>query len=271
MKDTISQIGESVMYKIAFFVEGKTEMLFVERMIAQFAHPNPVIIQMTEARGGGQDGRVPLSYKTIGITKQPTNEQFYVLICDCGGEENVKPRISEEHANLHNQGYELIIGIRDVRPNFDVATLPDLRRIMKTALDEKLVPVMFILPLAEVEAWFLSEHTHFSRINPSITVAAISQTLGFDPATDDMTIRPTPTEDLNDCYRIGQRVYKKSKAKRTINALDMNEVRVTLPNRIPELRKLVKTIEKFLTMPAATQPQGTSHPALDSTQSTAKA
>ncbi|PTB26385.1 hypothetical protein C9I56_23350 [Paraburkholderia caribensis] len=258
------------MYKIAFFVEGKTEMLLIERMIEQFARPNPVYIKMMEARGGGKDGRVPLSYKAIGITKQQNNEQFYVLICDCGGEDNVKPRIDEEHKNLHEQGYELIIGIRDVRPKFGIATLPSLKVIMNTAIDKNLIPVRFILPLAEVEAWFLSEHTHFPRIHPSITAQTISQTLGFNPAADDMTIRSNPADDLDDCYRIGNRAYNKSKAKRTINALDMNEVRANLPNRIPELKKLVKTVENFFNPPPTVPPQVALQPVASNAQPAAE-
>lgn len=250
----ISQTVEREMYKIAFFVEGKTERLLIEKMIEEFAKPHAVFINSMEAEGGGRDKKTPVSYKAIEIKKELTNEQFYVLIVDCGGENNVKPRIDEEHKNLHDKGYELIIGIRDVRPKFGVATLSALKTIMNTAIDKTLTPVMFVLPLAEVEAWFLAEHTHFPKIEPTITSATISQQLGFDPASDDMTLRANPADDLNACYQIGNRAYNKKKAKRTIAALDMSQMRLALPDRISELKRLVRTIERFFSPPPTLEP-----------------
>ena len=41
----------------------------------------------------------------------------------------------------------------------------------------------FILAIMEIEGWFLAETTHYGRIDPAITVAAIKETLKFDPGS----------------------------------------------------------------------------------------
>ncbi|WP_165979575.1 DUF4276 family protein [Paraburkholderia guartelaensis] len=242
------------MRRIAFFVEGRTEVHFVERFLRDLANRDEITIDKREILGGGKSGAA-LTITSIDATHRASDEKFYVLIHDCVGENNVKPRLAEQHQALTAAGYEVIVGIRDVRPQYSATTLSTLRKSMKSAIDKNLAPVVFILPLEEVEAWFLAEHTHFERIAPQITVPAIVANLGFDPANDDMTQRPTPADDLAACYRLGGRSYTKRKTKRTVNALDMQLVRTTVADKMSELKKLVRIVDKFLTPIASAEVQ----------------
>jgi hypothetical protein len=99
----------------------------------------------------------------------------------------------------------------------------------------------------EIEAWFLSETTHFHRIHSSITVAAIIKNIGFDPENDDMEKRSNPAEDLNNCYQIGRRTYSKRQAQVTINALDYSLIYLEHPARNRYLKQLIAAIDAFLT------------------------
>jgi hypothetical protein len=153
----------------------------------------------------------------------------------------------EEHENLTRSGYSRIIGLRDVRPKFTYAEIPRLEMNLPKYIRTSLAPVTFILAIMEIEAWFLSEATHFQRIDPSITVAAIKATLGFDPENDDMGQRFTPAEDLNNCYRIGGKTYTKRQAQVTIHALDYTYMYVELQNKIRYLQRLIAEIDAFLT------------------------
>ena len=89
----------------------------------------------------------------------------------------------EEHENLTRKGYQKIIGLRDVRPDYTDATIKDLETMLAKYIKTKVSPVVFILAVLEIEAWFLAEATHFPRIHPTITIAAIKAALGFDPRT----------------------------------------------------------------------------------------
>ncbi len=161
--------------------------------------------------------------RTMALIKaaQPANGQrYFVLIVDCGGDRLVKDRIREEHQGLTTKGFSKIIGMRDVRPQFTRAEIPRLEANLPTYIRTSLIPVEFVLSVMEIEAWFLSETTHFARIDPAITVESIRNTLGFDPVNDDMAERQTPSQDLNDCYALAGKAYEKHTSKNTTDVLD---------------------------------------------------
>lgn len=240
------------MRRIAFFVEGKTERLFVTRLLKEAANDGQLLIDEKTARGGGKTGK-PLVYTQINAIRPTTNEQYYALIVDCGSENNVKVRLHGDHADLTNKGYERIVGMRDVRPTYDRDSVDLLRKKMRAAINKQLAPVSFVLPLMEIEAWFLAEHSHFIRISPEISPPAIQQALGFNPETDDMSARDAPADDLHDCYQLAGFAYNKTNAMRTVNALDMTFVWADLADRVPALRHLVRIVNDFLGTPASPQ------------------
>ena len=169
-------------------------------------------------RGGSAS---PTSIRIIKAAKHSTGQKYYVLIVDCGSDDSVKTRIRDQHQNLSASGYSRVIGIRDVRPQIAYADIPRLEANLPRYISTSLIPVKFILAIMETEAWFLAESTHFSRIDPAITISAIKSNLGFDPENDSMELRPNPAVDLNDCYHIGGKSYKKKQTRidLTINGL----------------------------------------------------
>jgi hypothetical protein len=152
------------------------------------------------------------------------------------------------------KNYWRIVGLRDVRPEFTAAEIPRLEQGLRTRIKAALAPVEFILAVMEIEAWFLAESTHFARIDPAITCAAIQATLGFHPEQDDMSQRPNPTEDLKACYQIGGQTYIKP-AIATVAALDMDQFYIETAGRCRFAPKLTATIDAFLNQPPpAAQP-----------------
>ena len=231
------------MNKLAVFVEGYTEVVFVEKLIEEIAGETNVLIEHREIRGGGSKRR---TFARVRAAKPDTGQRYFVMIIDCGGDHLVKERVLEEHQNLTNAGYSKIIALRDVRPDFTHADIPRLETGLRTYIKSSLIPVEFILAILEIEAWFLAESTHFPKIDPAITVASIIATLGFDPEHDDMSARPIPADDLNRCYAIGGKTYQKHMAKDTVDALDYALVYLDLPPRIPYLGRLIGSISSFL-------------------------
>jgi hypothetical protein len=231
------------MNKLAVFVEGYTEVVFVEKLIEEVAGENNVLIEHREIRGGNSKRR---TFAQVKASKPDTGQRYFVMIVDCGGDKLVKDRVREEHENLTKAGYSKIIALRDVRPGFTHLEVPQLEKGLRTYIKTSLAPVDFILAILEVEAWFLTEFTHFPRIDPAITVAAIRATLGFDPERDDMSTRLMPADDLNRCYAIGGKSYQKRMAKDTVEALDYALVYLSLPAKIPYLNRLIGSITSFL-------------------------
>ena len=174
------------MNRLAVFVEGYTEVVFVQKLIEEIAGKNNVLIEHRAIRGGARPGA---AMRLITAARPETGEKYYVLIYDCGGDEPVKARILEEHSNLTNKGYSAILGLRNVRPRFTHAEIPKLEADLPKYIKTSLIPVTFILAVMEIEAWFLAETTHYCRIDPAITLEAIRTGLGFDPETDDLEQR----------------------------------------------------------------------------------
>ena len=234
------------MNKLAVFVEGYTEVVFVEKLIEEIAGEQNVLIEHREIRGGGARSSSRRTFAQVRAARPETGQNYYVLIIDCGGDHLVKTRILEEHENFDRGGYLKIIGLRDVRPDFTHVDIPRLRSELPHHIRTSLIPVEWVLAILEVEAWFLTEATHFPRIDPAITTAAIQATLGFNPETEPMDQRLTPADDLNNCYKIGGQVYQKGNAIATVNALDIAAVYFELSERILDLKNLCDSISLFL-------------------------
>jgi len=236
------------MNRLAVFVEGYTELVFVEKLVEEIAGKNKVVIQQQKIRGGGKGRRgVKRSSAIVKAANPVGGEKYYVLIVDCGGDELVKPRIVEEYDNLARAKYLKIIGMRDVRPKYDHSTMRDLEAKLPKFVKSKPIPVEFVLAVLEVEAWFLAEATHFPKIDPAITVAAIIAALKFDPENDDMEQRLTPTDDMQDCYAMGGKSYEKNLAQDTMDALDFNLIYLELWKKFKHLERLINSLTAFLT------------------------
>jgi hypothetical protein len=234
------------MRKIAFFVEGTSEMLFLERLIEEVANAKEILIEKMRIRGGGKSGKHP---KTISIVDGKValgSEQFYVMIVDCGGDHLVGQRIREEHKRLTDDGYERIIGVRDIRPSFTREEAPLLLQGMEGVVDKALAPVIFVLSMMEVEAWFLAEYSHYERIHPELTPQVILESLGFDPRILIPGERDYPSSDLQQSYALRGIVYEKSSVQNTIDSLDMAYVYTELPEKVPEIAVLAQAVDDFL-------------------------
>lgn len=231
------------MNKMAIFVEGYTEVVFIDKLIQQIANKNSVLIQWREISGGST---CALQNHQIKAAGPHAGQQHFVVIHDCGGDDAVKTRMNQEYPKLVAAGYSKIICIRDVYPKFTYADIPTLRTTLPMYIKTKPIAVDFILSIMEIEAWFLAEHTHLPKIHPAITVPAIVTALQFNPETDELQLRPTPANDMVACYALGGVTYLKGNAQATMDALDYASIYLELGERFPDLKKLIEIIEAFL-------------------------
>jgi len=231
------------MKRLAFFVEGATEVLFIEKLIQEIAGKNNVTIELGFVKGGRT---MPKQLTVIKAKNTVSGTKYYVLIINCQGDHQVKTRIVEEHLSFSSQGYEKIIGIRDVRPTFQYSEIPKLKATLHKEFNLSLIPVEIILSAMEIESIFLGETTHFEKIDPAITVDAIWSTLGFNPITDDMELRQETASDLANCYAIAGKTYEKTLVKNTIDALDFDRMYLEQIQKFQSLSMLVSNIDSFL-------------------------
>jgi hypothetical protein len=224
--------------KLAIFVEGYTELKFVERLILEIAGRINVVIAKHQMSGHAM--------VRIEGHNEASDATFYVMILDCRGDTAVRDRIGEQHAGLSSAGYSKIIGIRDVRPDFERHEIPQLRLGLHKYLKTSLAPVTFILCEMEIEAWFLAETGHFPRVDAALTKEAVTAQLGFDPDVEDVCTRLNPTADLAAVYAMVGKEYRKGNIEALTQILDFEYIYCELKDRIPDLKRLCDDVDEFL-------------------------
>lgn len=228
------------MKKLAIFVEGQTEQIFVRKLLEEIAGEKNIKINIM--------AKDPRQIERISMTNLANNSiQYYVLIYNCCNDEALVGYISDEYTKLINDGYSKIIGLRDVYPNFTFSQIDELERRLNFSLRGKNFAKV-ILAVMEIEAWFLSEWKHFAKISPSLTPTTIYEKLGFNPQTDDMEERPHPAEDLNQVYQLVGRSYQKRRKQTETIALNLDYefLYLELVEKVHRLREFVDHINTFM-------------------------
>ena len=233
------------MKKLAIFVEGQTEQIFVQKLVVEVIGQNAVNIESIKVTGGR---RIKKQWIRINAFQPDPHREYYVQIIDCAGDDRVKSEIRDNYDTLVNAGYSAIVGIRDVYPKFTFAEIPKLRENLKYGMKTKPFEAIFVLGVMEIEAWFLSEHTHFRKLDPALTLDAINTTCGFDPSVDDMQLRPHPSADLDEIYHIAHLHYAKNKdtVQRTVDVLNYASLYAEIPKKLPDLKRVVDVLDSFL-------------------------
>lgn len=228
------------MKKLAIFVEGRTEQVFVIKLLTEIVDNKSIFIEEQKNTKGE-------NFKTIRISSKTSEQKYYILICDCRNDERIKTSIIDRCKKLYENKYEKILGLRDVYP-FELEDVPKLKKWSLYNVPTKYMPIHIILAQMEVEAWFLAETTHFPRIHSSLTLDAIKNVLNFDPSVDDVEIRTHPAQDLHNVYSLANFAYTKKERNinRTVNALDYSNIYLNLKDRIKNLSIFIEEIDSFL-------------------------
>lgn len=229
------------MKRVAFFVEGLSEQLFLEKLLLEIFSRNKIVVDCRKISGGS---RIPVTITQISTPTLTVDREYYVLIYDCGGDANVGSYIRDQRESLKNHGYIKIVGIRDVYPQFTRSEIPRLLRSIHHGIPQKDIPVKFILSIMEIESWFLAEETHYPKINSSLTLSLIQSNKGFNPDSYDTQLFDMPAIKLNEVYQlVGMRYLKEnSNISRTINAMDFANIYFEVQKRITSLKELINEI-----------------------------
>ena len=233
------------MKRIAFFVEGQTEQIFVNRLIKEILGTQQINIIQKQFRGGVNIPKVEI----VRNSSFSRNPKYEVLIFDCGSDNRVKSEILDNIETLRKNGYEMIIGLRDLYPLpiDDLEKLEKGLRFLPNKLKNDAQYFDVIIAVNEIEAWFLAETNHFRKIDKRLTGRFIKDKLGFDPYASDPQAREHPAKDLDNIYRLVGKSYTKkyNATTRVVNKLDFNNIRFNLRYDINPLDRLLKAIENF--------------------------
>ena len=238
------------MNKLAIFVEGQTEQIFVEQLLNVLAHDCEVSIEKRRGFGGRDSGR---SFITLSSPSEKT--PFYILLVDSSNDGRVLTDIRESYKGLCEQGYSKIIGLRDVYPHA-YSDFRKLRRMVRKHMPSgKVLPVVCFAVL-EVETWFIAEYTHFKKIHPRLTRRFIKDRMGIDPADPNIEEKIGPLLDelelspagyLNQIYKLVGRSYSKKKQQviNIVKVMNFKEVINEVPKRAHALGFFIRELKDF--------------------------
>jgi len=231
--------------KLAIFVEGQTERIFITRLLQEIAGYKKVSVEVYQVRGDKANRKIqPLKSNLIEVAP------FFILLYDCGCDSHVLSDIKKQHNSLTNNGYEKILGLRDLHPEplkNRTQVENGIKGFLKT-FQKNGIPISMILVIMEIEAWFLGEYSFLTKIDSCLTSNFILHNLGFDLNALDVEQIPHPSEALNKIYQLIQRSYDKSETtvEEIASLLNYEFMYLHLVNKIKQLKPLIDAINLFL-------------------------
>lgn len=233
------------MRRIAFFVEGQTEQIFLNRLVREILGYDYTNVILKQYRGGAT---VPK--REINITRSMAIAPRYeVLISDCGSDNRVKSEMLAQMSSLKANGFERVIGLRDLYP-MHLDELPKLEkglRFLPQSQQKNSKFMEMVIAVREVETWFIGEYTHFQRVDKRLDKSKINRYLGFDISMVDAETIEHPAKTLDEIYRLVGKTYIKRRwqVQRIVKKLDINFMENEVSREAKSLHKLMNILESI--------------------------
>lgn len=239
------------MKKVAFFVEGQTEADFVVKYLKEITSKKG-LVTVREGKGGKKFPRVFTQTYQDGESGRDYQIDIYVS----GADNRVNSDILDNLNTLGRSGFELVIGLRDLRGQkndqtaFTLADLPTVENVTRMMFSGKNPPVKSSIAVMEVETWFMAETNHYQTIDPMLTETVIKAniaTTGVDPYIDDLTQVVQPAETLDAIYKLVGKSYDKTATVRqaTVDALDYANLYINVPARLAKFDEFARMIDSI--------------------------
>jgi hypothetical protein len=224
--------------RIAFFVEGQTESIFLPELLREYLPVNSNL-HVTRKR---QHGEAMFEVSVRG--PQPLFAEFEVLIVDCGCDDKVLSYALDQLPYLHNVGYESLTLLRDLYP----LTAGDHAGLLQNAVEElnsAPIPTELHIAIREIEAWFLGDVAVLQRMDAVLTRQFVEANANILISPGMVESIPHPAALLDHIFgRIGLR-YKKSEDEvwSLVSKLDYVTLLAESAVQIPSLSKFLNRID----------------------------
>jgi hypothetical protein len=217
--------------KIAFFVEGLSERIFIDALLRQYFFPGRIQIISVELRGHTEK----IFFRVANDTGAQYAEHL-CLIVDVGSDETVLSRLRENYLRMRDKGFEVFLGLRDLKSKafdeFGEAIVARSQAVVEGFREADDVFLHFAK--MTIEAWFLAAPSTFEGVHPALTVAAIRERTGMNlGAIDPETAIPNPVSFLQRVYDICGLKYRKTKKQihRIVSVIDWEQLCVEARDR----------------------------------------
>ncbi|NJN78919.1 MAG: DUF4276 family protein [Saprospiraceae bacterium] len=211
------------MRKVAIFVEGQTELIFVREFLLKIFEYQNINIGCFNLFTNNNYHSTDYAFPSEINETYP----FYFEIINVGNDNAVLSRILRREKYLWNSGFDKIIGLRDMysrvyREEAQNAQISEtLNQLFKQTHQEQIDKqaerpndIHFIFAIMEVEAWFLGFQEVFMSLDARLTIDFIQQNLDFDLSSIDLeTTFFHPTKNINEIYSLVNETYTKRRSE----------------------------------------------------------
>jgi len=226
------------MTAVAIFVEGQTELIFVERLLFEILGYQDLRIVREQQHGD--------IFHEIGVRgAPPENAEHLVLLSNCSCDGKVLPAIEERAPLLRNENFDRVIGLRDIYP-IPTAELEEIHEEINGRLANMPLPCEIFIAIREIEAWFLADTGHFSRFRAALTPQSIQEGLGVNLENQDIERINHPSGQLDSIYALVGESYDKKigQSHAIVNVLDYEYLFLEGRARVPAFGRFVDALSE---------------------------
>jgi hypothetical protein len=214
--------------KIAIFVEGQTELIFVREYLLK-KHNYRIAV---ECRTLFSDS----DYKETKYDFPNDESDVHISIINVGNDVAVLSRIKKRENHMWESGYDKIIGLRDMYSK----AYKEESKVINDEVTRKFVDgyneqigkmtkpenIKFYFAIMEIEAWFLALPLLLQKIDKRLTLEFIFEKLKIElDKIDPEKYFFKPANNLNEIYTLVGLKYKKSEdiVENILSKLDKND------------------------------------------------
>lgn len=201
--------------KIAVFVEGQTELVFVREFLKMWYgyDANEIGFSCYSLHSN--------QYHDTSYSLGSEDSSNYYIIVNVGNDNSVLSKVIARVGYLRNKGYQMVIGLRDMYSKMYVQDvknhkindkvtqdhISDVKGYLKKEKLDDFVDIHFAI--MEIEAWFLGMPHFFEGLSESLTKDNIESKVGINIDDDPEKTYFHPAVVVNKIYRIEGKQYDK--------------------------------------------------------------
>ncbi len=225
--------------KLAIFVEGKTELIFIEKLVEEMAGIYNVEIQKRVLQG---QNRCPFIEEFNDL-----DSQYKIRIYNSCNDAKVLSDIKENYQALLSKDFFTIIGLRDLYPIGYEKKERIQNRLKALLVNEDLIYTKMILAVMEIETWFIAEFNHYQNLDKHLTLEEISSVIDLQNIENFEREISHPANTLNNIYQLINKHWTKSEKqiRRTVEAIDYENLYLHTKEKVPSLKELIDTLDEF--------------------------
>lgn len=201
--------------KVAVFVEGQTELVFLRDMVLKWFDYDADIVAFDCISLMGQ------SSKTVPFQYGNADSENYFLFVNVGNDNSVLSKMLGSFKSMQSKGFNLILGLRDMYSRqyrelcgeslikWDLISKirENANKQIASVADSGMMELHFAI--MEVEAWLLGMNGFLLKIDSRLTDDFVKETAGIDIHQDPENTCFHPAADLARIYQSVGKSYDK--------------------------------------------------------------